>query len=289
MQTAIDAQAQLGLSMPAMQPTKMQQILDTIVQMKDRGSVAQVHQALKDLGPLTRSTDSKTRGIAKQLTHGLQDSLRISAPEWPETAGATQLLQQATGAWRQESAVLDLQDLVRVNGPVLKYKNGELLMNPDALMGRVEQMLTDQKRFPFFAGSLSEADRARLLADVQNFKGTPTGTLKLPPPPEPVKPELPAYTGTRASIEGLITLGGMQMGSSGMKVAGAILTYEALSYGLAKAMLSDTLRPMVLQAMKSGQFSPQLYGILGAIAAKDGVGQEQKTGEQAPALPGKTE
>jgi hypothetical protein len=58
----------------------------------------------------------------------------------------------------------------------------------------------------------------------------------------------------------------------GLKAAmagGAVLTAETLSYVLAKAMISPRVRPMVLAAMRAGgEISPELYGILGALAAE---------------------
>lgn len=182
--TAMDMQAELAKSMPAMQPSRLNKIVDDLVTMKDRGSVTQVHQALKDLGPLTRSNDSRTRYLARQLRTGLQDSLEQSSIEWPETAGAAQLLKQANSVWRQESAVLDLRELFTVGGPIVKQRSGVLSIDPDALFNRVEREIGKEHSF---LGALPAEQLAALRADIASFQGTPkvpTTTPRLPTPPD---------------------------------------------------------------------------------------------------------
>jgi hypothetical protein len=320
MQTAMDFQAQLGVSMPAMQPSRLQKILTDLADMGDRGSVAQVHQAMKDLGPLTRSTDSKTKFMATQLRNALDDALEASSVEWPETAGARQLLQQAKGAWKQESAALDLEHLLRTGGPVIRSRGGTVTISPDALFNQVEAELA--KPYSFLR-QLPADQQAALRADIASFRGTPKIPTQPPMPPDaaplpgamslrgmepptpveptyprpvsvgprpapvepayprpvsvgpappPVAPQVP-WRGRRVLGEGVtIPLLVSAVTGPGLKAAmagGAVLTAETLSYVLAKAMISPRVRPMVLAAMRAGgEISPELYGILGALAAE---------------------
>lgn len=197
-EVALGLQEQLGQGIPAMQPTRLSRILTDLTEMGDRGSVAQVHAALKELGPLTRENDGRIRGAAKQLVHSLQQSLEQSSVEWPETAGAAQLMRQARAAYRQEQAVGDLQRLI---GQTLKHNQGRLTINPDTLLDRVGRFA---ERDPFFKGSFPEGEYEALWNDLRSFVGTPAMPKQAPPlpgtvpvrdigsPPPPVQPrEIP--------------------------------------------------------------------------------------------------
>lgn len=184
-EVALGLQGQMGQGIPAMQPTWLSRILTDLTEMGDRGSVAQVHSMLKELGPLTRDHDGRIRGAAKQLVGSLQQSLTQSAMEWPETAGARQLLRQANAAYRQEQAVGDLQRILAPGGAVLSHKQGRLTLNPDALLNQVERLAA---RDPFFKGSFSPDDYAALQADLRSFVGTPAIPRQAPPLPGTVTP-----------------------------------------------------------------------------------------------------
>lgn len=173
-------QSQLGASMPAMQPSRLQQILSDLVGMRDQGSVAQVQQALKDLGPLTRVQDGQTRGIAKQLVGALQQAMTATAMEMPETATARTLLLQANAAYRKELAVVELERLVQAGRG---YQGGRPTFNADTVLRRFDQALA---REPLFAGSFTPSEIAAIRQDFQALAGTPKIPTRPPAQPGPV-------------------------------------------------------------------------------------------------------
>ncbi|HSX79340.1 MAG TPA: hypothetical protein VLQ80_12325, partial [Candidatus Saccharimonadia bacterium] len=92
------------------------------------------------------------------------------------------------------------------------------------------------------------------------------------PPPDAVPKMSPFWrSGLRSEAMGPALLG-MLTGHTTVKAAawsGVVLGADALEYGLSKALLSPTLRPLVLQSLSaSGQLPKSLYGLLGALAAE---------------------
>ena len=171
-------QGQIERSLPGQQPTRMQKVVTDMLEWPEEVPFADVQQALRDLRPLTLSTNGTIRGIAKQLRNGLYQTLEASANAFPEASGARNQLLQANRAFRQEAAVQDLRQIVRTGGSVVNYKQGRLTLNPDALLNQVERHIADD---PYFAGSV---DLGALRDDLQSFVGTPArprGPVPLPP------------------------------------------------------------------------------------------------------------
>jgi hypothetical protein len=170
-EVAREMQAQLQTSMPALQPTRLGKIVTDLAEMGDEGSVAQVHQALKDLRPLTQANDGTIRGTAKQLVKGLHQALDQSAGAWPETAGARNIMTQARQAYRQEMAVDELAGHLTPGGPIVKQQGGRMVFQPDAFKNRLLRLAQEDDQF--FRQSFPPGEWNRLWADVERLGATP--------------------------------------------------------------------------------------------------------------------
>jgi hypothetical protein len=168
---------QLDLSLPSQQPARLQKVVTDIMEWDEQTPFAKVHQALKDLRPLTLSDNGPTRGTAKQLRNGLFEALNNSAQAFPEASGARAQLLAANKAYGEEIAVKDLQRIVRTGGPVISYKGGKLTLNPDAFVNQVERHIADD---PYFAKFV---DVPALRNDMQSFLDVPARPTKPVPLP----------------------------------------------------------------------------------------------------------
>jgi hypothetical protein len=108
-------------------------------------------------------------------------------------------------------------------------------------------------------------------------------------PPAPVEPVLAPMKArlTTDVVQGLVL--NAVIGHQGWKalaIPAAVVTADALRVGLAKALLSPTLRPLVLQSLSaSGQVPKSLYGVLGALAAEKAQGPNEGQTIPLPAPP----
>jgi hypothetical protein len=164
---------QLGGHFEALQPSRMQAIA-TEVLASQRASVSQVHQYLKDLGPLTRNTDGRIRGAAKQLYAGLQNALETV----PEASG---LLRQANAAARREFALEDLERLIRRavhigNDGFPRLDAGRIVTN----------LLRLGEEDTLFRGSFTAEEWRRLAGNVQQLTGLPQIPARVPAIPGPI-------------------------------------------------------------------------------------------------------
>jgi hypothetical protein len=295
-QVALTVQEQLGVSVPSMQPSRIQRIINDIHDLGNTASFAQVHQLLKDLGPLTRSTDGKTRGAAKQLFAGLTNETRQAGP-------LAETLRQANAAWRKEETLHEFQrQILRPGGTVLNYNaQGELTLNPRNLLNATERFLA---RDPFAAGSFSPAELAAFRRDIRSFIATPpmpSGTPLLPgpitvknvptpvreppaaiepprytfppvaapfTPPPPVEPTItPPSFGRLAMDVGKGVLAGVPFGgSTALKLGTGYAVADLFEYMVSRALLNPQLRPLVLQAIRpNGTLDPALFGTLATL------------------------
>jgi hypothetical protein len=198
-------QAQLLESMPSMQDTVARRVVKDLAEGSVNGSVAQVHQALKDLGPYLRGNDPTQKHLVGQIVDGLQDALEKSAKLYPETAKGLDLMKQARGAWRQERAVEELQRVFRTSGPVVtQTASGELKMDVAKLLNTVENLIAGERGFKgsfTSRGGLPLKDLMDLRQEIKSFIGTPelpkgplSSSKNVPPrvpPPVPTPPPPP--------------------------------------------------------------------------------------------------
>jgi hypothetical protein len=295
-QVALTVQEQLGVSVPSMQPSPIQRIITDIHDLGNTASFAQVHQLLKDLGPLTRSTDGKTRGAAKQLFAGLTNEIRQMGP-------LAETFRQANAAWRKEETLHEFQrQILRPGGNVLNYNaQGELTLNPRNLLNATERFLATD---PFAAGSFSPAELGAFRRDIRSFIATPPMPSGAPPlpgsitvkdvptpvrqppaaiepprytfppeaapftPPSPVEPQMTAPSlGRLAWDVGKGVLAGVPFGGSmPLKLGAAAAGADLMEYMLSRALLTPQLRPLVLRAIRpNGTIDPALFGTLATL------------------------
>jgi len=319
-QAAAGVREQLATSMPSQQPGRLENILTDLDNMGTNGSVAQAHQLIKDLEPLKYSQNGTIRGASKQLQHAAFDAIAQSASEMPETAGARQIMLQAREVWRKEQALDDLRAILKPGGAVIRSKGGQTTLNPDNLINAFDRLVHDDKYFAGSFSPDELATLRADLASFQATPPMPTkqppvpvgadaaplpGLIgrqapqplpvqpKYPPPlilngpepyvaPPPVEPQLKPLMGRRAFFESIPLMVSAVAGHGpGIAVGAGLLTADAMSYVLAKALLNPAVRPMVLQWLQSGQaMSPTLYGVLGALAT-----DYSKDGASVPPLP----
>src|SRR5713101_2880379 len=158
--------SQLGGHFESLQNGRMQAIATEMLS-KDTATVTEVHQYLKDLGPLTRSTNSTVRGAAKQLYAGLQDSLET-------VAGAPDALRKANWAARREFALDDLERVIR--RAVHTGNDGLPRLSAGTLVDR-GRVLGEEN--PLFRGSFTREEWDRLMGNLAALTGQPT----IPKPP----------------------------------------------------------------------------------------------------------
>jgi hypothetical protein len=92
-------------------------------------------------------------------------------------------------------------------------------------------------------------------------------------PPPPVEPEVHMRRGwqtVEAGVPAMIALTTPYSKPAAL-VGGGLLAQDVASQLLAKAMISPTWRPRVLQAMQGRlELTPAVYAVLGAMAAEEG-------------------
>ncbi len=290
-EAAEQVQEKLGLSLEARQPGPLQHLATNILELDEKSTVGQVQQYLKDVGPLTRSSDSRIRAAAKQLYYGLQDALE-TAPQGRDA------LRAANKAARREFAVSDLEQAVesaisigndglpRIAAGSLRTKVGRLL-NPNA-----------KEYDELFAGSFTPAERQQLVSNLDALAGIPQlggkppaqpGSIRARPPtyepPATVEPQLKPPTPGRMVSE-LVgpTLYGMFGGhpGHGAIVGTALATADMMSYGISKLLLTPGMRPVLEKLVQSGgRVDPRALALFNA-AVQQGMQAQPRT---EPSLP----
>jgi hypothetical protein len=180
-EAAASLKQELGYGVPSLQPTRVDRILNDLVTMGPEGSVKQVHEALKDIGPLTRHSNAKVRYASKGVIRELHNAMETAALDFPETEHAQKLLRSANQAWKQEEGVQALQDMLskRGAGSILSRDDqGRYVLNVKALLNR-----TDNEDFLSW---FPPAEQERLKADIASLIGTPPLPKQAPPLPGPV-------------------------------------------------------------------------------------------------------
>lgn len=112
-----------------------------------------------------------------------------------------------------------------------------------------------------------------------------------PPTPVEAASKLAPLKLGRFTTEAVLGLLAQQLtqvgGKTALAVTGGVVAADTLSYGLAKALLSPAIRPVVLRSLTaSGQVPKELYGVLGALAAEKGQGPHTDTGSTNRVFPG---
>jgi hypothetical protein len=132
-----------------------------------------IRNELRELGPLTRSSDGNVRGPAKQL-YGIYAEAMEASPV------ANDLLRQANATFRREMALQDVQEWLRPGHGIVRIDNqGRQTINVGALMTRLEKQVGDDA---LFRGSFTPDELASLRRDVGRLAGTPTMPRGGPPP-----------------------------------------------------------------------------------------------------------
>lgn len=186
----------------------------------EEATVADLLPLLREAGKLTRSSDSGTRSMARELFAGLHDVLDQSASQLPETAQARTLLQAATKAARRAYAVSDLEDMV--TAAIGRNSTGQFhTLNIAQLLRTVERKFASNKRADrLFTESFTPQERASILGDFERFAGLrpipnqPPTLKQLPEAPELLQPraitpptatpvDVPAWQGRRPRPLGL--------------------------------------------------------------------------------------
>jgi hypothetical protein len=180
-------------------PAQVEASAKALEQEAGGATVAMIHNELKRLSPLTRSSDSTLRGAAKQL-YGLYAEALETAP------GAGDLIRQANATFRKEMALQDVADWLRPgNGVVRLDRQGRETLNVGTLLTRLEDALQNDS---LFRNSFTPAEQAQLRTQLGQVAGTPampTRTPRLPreapapeavsvpwtPPPAPFSPPPP--------------------------------------------------------------------------------------------------
>jgi len=271
---------QLGGHFEAMQPSRMQGIATEIMATGD-APVAQVHQYLKDLGPLTRSSDGRIRGAAKQLYVGLQAALET-------VPGAPAGLRQANAAARKEFAVEDLERMIR--RAVHVGNDGFTRLDSGRLVSQLSRLGEEDA---LFRGSFTKDEWERLMGNVYALTGQPQiparpptvpGSIevrglgerpgeiapKATPPPRVTEPKLGppslgrwaaelAYPITEVAMHGRVTP--FAVVASGVAVA------DITAYGLSRMFLQPGMQPMLRRLIQpGGHVDPRAVTIFNAIS-----------------------
>lgn len=256
---------QLGGHFEVLQQPRMQAIATEMLATQN-ANVTQVHQWLKDLGPMTRRrnvTDPTTRGAARQLYRGLQESLTT-------VPGASASLKAANTAARKEFALDDLEGLIRraVSGPSrLPRLNGEGLAKQVRILGDEDQL---------FRGSFTESEWRTLSANLDALaEASPSGAR--PPAQYPAYPpaadprdylKFPS-TGRLAAEVAIAGTEGAMRGHLGPYVAAGLglATADVAGYGLARLLLTPGMQPILRRMiLPSGAIDPRAMVIFSAAA-----------------------
>lgn len=252
--------SELGERLPTAQPSRLQSLLSDIQERETTTTLAVVHEDLKVLGPLTRSGDSTTRRVAKQLYGALQESLEASADQLPATAAGRDLLRTANAAARREFAVQDLEQLVR--RAVTIGDDGLPRLAPGRLLTQLDRLAESDA---MFRGSFTPAELTSMRADFARLAGTPKIPARAPQAPvpvipkdvgpapapvvparlaslrarPPVEPDYPSPSGARILAEIGTGLGGGVL--TGHPITGAVVGGATASADYAYAVLSRAL------------------------------------------------
>lgn len=314
-ETASLLQAELGTALDTAGLSRVKGILTRLQEREAVVPVSELHDMLTELTPLTQSANGRIRAQAMRLRGNLQDALE-QAP-----GSGAELRREAGRVWRLENMAEEMRDIVKIGGPVVKYRQGEVSFNPDALQNLVETRILQE---PMYTGVLGPEDIARMRADVGRFGGMTRPTapslpgnipVTLPEMPAPFVPRLPSARLMQGSPELYVRppyeppaqveprvefpgrgrlmgdigvgatagwLGGL--GSTGTPLlAGGIMTADVLEALVSKILLSPIGRPLLQRAMRpNGTIDP---ATIGAIAASLGLMSEER-GQPVPTLPG---
>jgi hypothetical protein len=263
-------------------PQSVERIAASLEQAAETANVQTIQQELRRLGPLIRHADGNIRGPAKQL-YGIYADALESSP------AANDLLRNANATFRKEMALQDVEEWLRPGHGVIRIDNqGREVINPGQLMTRLEKKLGDDT---LFARSFSPEELQSLRADIGRTAGTPSMPRTGPPTPQTARevigerPKL-ARKGAMEGLGGLEFLAtsmGVPLGVvSGVKATSAL--YKQARYGLAYALTSERLRPLVLRAIQdNGTINPRVYGLIIAAmtpAEKKALERQTKTQER---------
>jgi hypothetical protein len=173
--------ASLGEPPSALQPSRIETIFRALDTMGAATDVRTLHEVLKDLGPLTSSSRSKVRGVAKQATSALLDAVAETGVVLPATEAARQLMLAARAAFRREKALEDVHMLRRT--AVTIGDDGLPRFHPERMLTRLDRMIEDD---PLFAGSFTPQQLAQLRSEIEALTGLPRIPAYRPPQPGPV-------------------------------------------------------------------------------------------------------
>lgn len=263
-------------------PSAVERIAANLEKATGDTSVQTIRNELRRLGPLTRHADGNIRGPAKQLYGIYADALEASPV-------ANDLLRNANATFRKEMALHDVEEWLRPGHGVIRIDNqGREVINPGQLMTRLEKKIGDDT---LFARSFSPEELQSLRADFRQTAGTPSMPRTGPPAPQTAREvigERPKLA-RKGAMEGL---GGLEFLATSMGVPlGVVSTVKAASalykqarYGLAYALTSERLRPLVLRAIQeNGTINPRVYGLIIAAmtpAEKKALERQTKTQER---------
>jgi hypothetical protein len=241
-------------------PQAVERIATSLEQAEGPASVQTIREELRRLGPLTRHADGNIRGPAKQL-YGIYGDAMEASPV------ANDLLRQANTTFRREMALQDVQEWLRPGHGVIRIDNqGREVLNTGALLTKLEKTIGDDT---LFARSFGPDDLQALKQDFGRLAGTPSMPRGAPPAPQTAREAIGERPRFLPTGRGLGSLGGVEFLATSLGVplgvAAAVKAASAAAkqarYGLAYALTSERLRPLVVRAIRGdGTLDPRVYG-----------------------------